>query len=57
MMNWQEHKQLYESMNIAKLQYRAREQWKLRSSSVFENNQSKQIHAKPKLRLIQGDKK
>ena len=51
-MNWRGHKQLYQSMNLAKILFMATEQWKdYDAAQAF----AKKSQA-PKLRLIDGDK-
>ena len=51
-MNWQGHKQLYESVNLAKILFVATEQWKdYDCAQEFGKKRST-----PKLKVIDGDK-
>ena len=52
-MNWQGHKQLYESLNLAKILFVATEQWK-DHDSAHEFGKKRSV---PKLEVIDGDKK
>ena len=53
-MNWQDHKQLYRPMNMAKLLFEATQEWKDRVLvQHFDNNESQ---IRPKLELIDGGK-
>ena len=51
-MNWQGHKQLYESVNLAKILFIATEQWKDRDLAL---ELAKKQRA-PKFKVIDGDK-
>ena len=53
-MNWQDHKQLYRPMNMAKLLFEATQEWKDRVLvQHFDTNESQ---VRPKLELIDGGK-
>ena len=53
-MNWQDHKQLYRPMNMAKLLFEATQEWKDRVLvQHFDTNESQ---VPPKLELIDGGK-
>ena len=53
-MNWQDHRQLYRPMNMAKLLFEATQEWKDRVLvQQFDTNEHQ---AQPKLELIDGGK-
>lgn len=53
-MNWQDHKQLYRPMNMAKLLFEATQEWNDRVLvQHFDNNESQ---IRTKLELIDGGK-